>query len=79
MTLAILRTETRRLLGGINSTDYSDADILLSLNRHIHDAEINAILSSGQWEVQGEISYTNLVVGRVEYVFPSDLISLKKI
>lgn len=79
MTVSTFYTEVRRALGGITSTDYSDANILISINRYIHDFEVAAIMASGSWEVQGEISTTNIVSGQAEYVFPNDLISLKKI
>jgi len=79
MQLSKLETETRRLLGGITSTEYSDADIDSSVNRGIHDFTQVAIHSCGSWQVNGEIATSDLTADQVEYVFPSSILQLHRI
>lgn len=79
MTLTNMRSKVRRLLGGISSTEYSDANINTSINDSYHSFIIKAMINNGQWEVSGEVATTNIVTDQREYVFPTDLLTLKRI
>ena len=79
MTLTLMRDEVRRLLGGISTTEYSTADINISINIYYDRFILEAITASGEWQVQGEVSTANIVADQQEYVFPSDLVALDRI
>ena len=79
MTLTTIRDKVRRLLGGISSTEYSDANINISINNCYHSFITKAIINNGQWEVSGDVATANIVADQKEYVLPTDLIALKRI
>lgn len=79
MQLSTIRSEVRRKLGNLTSDQYSDADINSAVNNYTHKAIQHAILSSGQWEVNGEVSVTDIVVGQQEYPLPANTINIKRI
>ena len=79
MNLTTLQAKTRYLLGEVSSTQYSDTNLNRALNDYLHKGTTLALLASGEWEVNGEVSTTNLVVSQQEYLLPLDLISLKRV
>ena len=79
MQLSTIRSEVRRLLGGLTTDQYSDANINSAVNSYTHKAIQHAILSSGQWEVNGEVVVTDIVLGQQEYALPASIINIKRI
>ena len=79
MTLTNIRARIRFLLGAISSSSYSDTNIDLAINDYYHKAIGIAFRTCGEWEVQGEISTTNLVAAQQEYILPTNIISLYKV
>jgi len=79
MNLTNLQSKARYLLGEVSSTQYSDTNLNRALNDYLHKGITTALLSSGEWEVNGEVSTTNIVVDQQEYLLPLDLISLKRV
>jgi len=79
MTLINIRAKTRFLLGELTSTQYSDANLNTNINQWYQQAIEEAVLSSGDWEINGEVATTDLVIDQKEYVFPTDLIQIKRI
>lgn len=78
MTLTELRALTR-FLTNTNSTTYSDADTLVNLNT-AYDTFTDEILNCvDDWDFQGEVATTNLVASQQEYVFPSDIVKIKRV
>lgn len=72
MTLIEIRAKIRKLLGGISSTAYSDADILTAVNDYYLRGINLAIGASDKWEVNGEVATTNIVSGQREYVLTTE-------
>ena len=79
MNFLEIKSKTRKLLGGISTTEYSDADIKIAINNYYHDFIIRAIMANIGWEVSGEVATTNLVANQREYLFPTDLLIIKSI
>jgi len=79
MTLTNIRARIRFLLGDISSSSYSDTNIDLAINDYYHKAIGIAFRTCGEWQVQGEISTTNLVATQQEYILPTNIISLYKV
>lgn len=79
MTLSEIRTRTRRLLGGISTNDYSNANLDLSVNEHQKSLIHQAIEASGEWRVSGDIAYADLVANQAEYPLPLELITLERV
>lgn len=79
MTLTNLRDKTRYILGELTTANYSDANLLTSLNDYYFQAISIALKSSGDWQVNGEIATTSLVANQQEYVLPTTLIDINKI
>lgn len=79
MTTAQLKDKTRLVLGDVTTTQYTDARLLRSLNDYLQKATVIAIQSCGKWEVSGELATTDINAGQKKYVFPTDLVSLKRI
>lgn len=68
-----------RFLTNTTSTTYSDADLDASLNTY-YDLFCTEILSAmDDWEFGAEIATTDLVANQQEYVFPSDILRIKRI
>jgi hypothetical protein len=73
-----LRNFTRYITNS-NTTTYTDADMIASLNSY-YDLFCNEILEAmDDWDFQGEIATADLVASQQEYVFPSDILKLKRI
>ena len=79
MNLTNLRAKVRYLLGELTLTQYSDVNLDAALNDYYHKIIGIAFQSCGEWEVQGEVSTTNLVESQQEYVLPVNIISLYKV
>lgn len=73
MTTTELKNAVRRKLGNITSNDYSDADIVNSMNSYYQKAIAIAIQISGEWEINGEIATTDIVAGQKEYALTTDV------
>lgn len=73
-----LRNFTRRITK-TNSTTYTDGDVDASLNNYYHLFVNEAIQSMDGWDFQGEIATASLVADQQEYVFPTDLLKIKRI
>jgi len=73
-----LRGETRYITNS-NSTTYTDADINGAINVY-YDLFCTEILESmDDWDFQGEIATASLVSNQQEYVFPSDILKIKRV
>lgn len=81
MILSTLRDRVRFKLGNITTTEFSDANVVASLNDYQQKGIAKAITAGGQWEVNGDIASTNLVNGQTEYTLTTTvpLLTLKKI
>lgn len=79
MTLSNLRDRARYVLGELTSDNYTDANLLASLNDYYFQAISIALKSSGDWQVNGEIATTNIVANQQEYLLPPSLIDITKI
>lgn len=73
MTTTELKNSVRRKLGNITSTEYSDSDIVNSMNSYYQKAIAIAIQISGEWEINGEIATTDIVAGQKEYALTTDV------
>lgn len=73
-----LRNVTR-FLTNTNTSTYSDADLNASLNMY-QSLFANEILDSMDgWDFQGEIATTDMIADQQEYIFPSDILKIKRI
>lgn len=80
MTLAELQSMARFFISkDLTSSEYSDTLLNLSLNSWYRTVFGWALIASGAWEPSGEMYVTDLVDGQTEYVFPSGLVSLRRI
>ena len=79
MTLTKIRDKARFLLGDISSNSFSDVNMNASINDYYHKIIGIAFQSCGEWEVQGEISTTDITSAQQEYVLPANIISLYKV
>lgn len=73
-----LRNFTRRITK-TNSTTYTNNDVDASINNYLHLFVNEAIQSMDGWDFEGEIATTSLVASQQEYVFPSDILKIKRI
>lgn len=68
-----------RFLTNTNTTTYANADLDASINSY-YQMFVNEILAAmDDWDFQGEIATTNLVANQQEYVFPTDILKIKRI
>lgn len=68
-----------RFLTNTNSTTYTDADLDASINSYYHQF-VNYILEAmDDWDFQGESATTDLVASQQEYIFPSDILKIKRV
>ena len=80
MTLTQLYADTRRNVSlQLTSTDFSDAEILVALNKWYRLVTGWAINASGIWEYSGEISKTDLVQNQSEYPFASTVVAINRV
>ncbi len=79
MTFLQQQTKLMLILGGISITEYSAANQKIALNNYYNDFIITAIMADNTWNVQGEVSTANIVANQREYLFPTDLLTIKSI
>lgn len=68
-----------RSITNTNSTSYSDADLDVAINTYYDLFATEILASMDEWDFQGEIATTDLVANQQEYVFPSDILKIKRI
>jgi hypothetical protein len=73
-----LRGETRYLTN-TNTTTYTNADLDASINNYLDLFTTEILDSMDEWDYQGEIATTDLVASQQEYVFPTDILKIKRI
>ncbi len=78
MKLLDLQNLTRRYTN-TTSTEYSDTDLNASLTNAAKFLATEILDSMDDWDSQGEISTTSLVADQEEYLFPSDILKIKRI
>lgn len=66
-------------LAGSNSGSYTDAKKHRSMTRWMHNLTAEVMEAMSDSDFQGEISTHDLVVNRREYLFPTDLLKIKRI
>jgi len=79
MTFLEQQTKLMLLLGNISTTEYSTANQKIALNNYYHDFIVKAIMANIGWEVSGEVATANIVANQREYLFPTDLLTIKSI
>lgn len=68
-----------RFLTNTNTTTFSAADLYASVNTYYHFF-VNEILEAMDgWDFKGEIATANLVSAHQEYVFPTDILKIKRV
>jgi hypothetical protein len=68
-----------RRFSNSNTANYSNADLDASVNAY-YDLFVGEILKSmDDWDFQGEVATASLVANQQEYVFPSDILRIKRI
>jgi hypothetical protein len=79
-TLQDLRSDARYLaLGDSTNTQYANTDLDRNINRW-HEIGISlAMDANGDWEINGEIAVTSLVIGQREYILPADILRLNEV
>jgi hypothetical protein len=78
MDLTALRAYAR-MKTNTDSTTYTDEDTLVSANVWYDSFHAEIINSMDDWDIGGEIATTDLVTGQQEYVFPDDILKIKRI
>jgi len=73
-----LRNHTRYITN-TNTSTYSNADLDASINRYYRLFVNKIIEAMDGWDFQGEIATTDLVANQQEYIFPSDILKIKRI
>lgn len=68
-----------RFLTNTDSSSYSDADIQANLTRWSHLFTTEILDIQDDWDFQGEIATADLVANQREYVFPADILKIKRI
>src|SRR3990167_5167830 len=68
-----------RFITDTDSSSFTDAQIDGLLNHYYHFLINEIIASMDQWDVQGQIATTDLVVDQEEYPFPSYALKIKRI
>jgi hypothetical protein len=77
-TSAGLRNFTR-FLTNTNTTTYSNADLDAALNTYYHQFTNDILESMDDWDFQGEVATASLVASQQEYIFPTDLLKIKRV
>ena len=68
-----------RFLTNTNTTTYTAADLYASINTYYHFL-VNEILEAMDgWDFKGEVATTSLVASQQEYVFPTDILKIKRV
>lgn len=68
-----------RWLTNANSTTFPDADIDALVNVYYHQLTAKILASMDEWDFAGETATTDLVAGQREYIFPTDILKIKRI
>lgn len=68
-----------RFLTNTNSTTFTDADINASINLYQSYFANEILASMDGWDFQGEIATTDMVANQQEYVFPTDILKIKRV
>ena len=80
MDLTTLRSDTRYLVFGDNAnTAYSNTDLDRNLNKAYAEIIAIAISVNGDFQVNGNIVTTDLIAGRSDYDFPSNLFKINEV
>ena len=77
-TISTLNSQIR-FLTNTDSTSYSSSDLYANLTRWAHLFTAEIIDAQDDWDFQGEIATANLVANQREYVFPTDILKIKRI
>jgi hypothetical protein len=78
MQLSVLQSQTR-FITNTDTTSYSNDDLNANLTRWAHLFTTEIIDSQDCWDFQGEISTADLVADQREYLFPTDILKIKRI
>ena len=68
-----------RFLTNTNTSTYTNADLDASLNMNYQLFVTEILDAMDGWDFQGEIATTDVVSGQQEYVFPTDILRIKRI
>lgn len=68
-----------RYLTNTDTITFTNAELDASLNMYLDIFTTEILDSMDEWDFQAEISTTNLVANQQEYVFPSDILKIKRI
>ena len=77
-TSAGLRNHAR-FLTNTNTTTFTDADLDSAINTYYHQFVNNIVQSMDDWDFQGETATADLVASQQEYLFPTDILKIKRI
>ena len=78
MTISTLQTKVRFLTGAGTDT-YTDAEIKSNLTDYARDFNTEILNAQDEWDFNGEIAPADLEDDKEEYVFPTDLLTIKRI
>lgn len=80
MNLTTIREDTRFIVfGDETNTEYSNTNLDRNANNWYLLAIARAIKANGDWQVNGEIAYTDIVAGQSEYPLPTDALKLNEV
>lgn len=68
-----------RFITNTNTTTYTNADLDASLNMYNQLFVTEILDAMDGWDFQGETATADLVAGQQEYIFPSDILRIKRI
>ncbi len=71
--------ELTRFVTNTNTTTFSDIDLKAALNRYYRSFTNLIIEAMDGWDFNGDFATSDLVSGQQEYVFPSDILKIKRI
>jgi len=66
-------------IAGTDDTSYPSTDKMAALTRWAHIINEEVLDAQDDWDFQGEIATTDLVANQREYVFPADILKIKRI
>ncbi|MFH1052751.1 MAG: hypothetical protein V1779_17665 [bacterium] len=67
------------VFGDSTNTQYGSTDLNRNINRRYEEALGIVLKANGDWQINGEISTTNLVAGQREYILPNDILKINDI
>lgn len=78
--LVNLRSDARYLVfGNSSNTDYGDTDLDRNINRWYNTVLGWVLSANGEWQVNGEIATTDILVNQREYILPTDCLKVNKV